>query len=294
MPAWSARDGAFRIGVISDAHVGATRQNRWHNQFLTDHPEETLASAVAALNRAQPDVVLVTGDLTDTASEGELATARRVLDALTIPWIACRGNHDQPASGDRAPFARAFGDRAPVGLVDHALLPLPDGVVALVLDAAWGRDGDDWRVWIPEEQVAAAVAALEAARPAVALLVCHFPFVRQSEYIRSRDPQGKNAGTLWDGEAVLAALAPHTARLLCFTGHQHFHHLVTGGNWLHCTTASLAEYPAEYRLVTLTPDAVTISTAPAAPDIVAANPPEVTWVRGREADRELTWPVPGP
>jgi 3',5'-cyclic AMP phosphodiesterase CpdA len=291
MPAGSA--GEFRIGVISDAHVGATRANRWHNPFLSDHPEETLAAAVAALNREQPDVTLVTGDLTDTASEEELTTARRVLDELTMPWVVCRGNHDQHASGDRAGFQRVFGDRAPVGLVEHALLPLPEGVLALVLDADWGRYGDDWRVWIPDEQVAEAAAALEQARPSLTLVACHFPFVRQSEYIRSRDAQGKNAGTLWAGERVLEALAPHTERLLAFSGHQHFHHIVTGENWLHCTTASLAEYPAEYRIFTLGTQGIAIRTAPAAPEVVAANPPEVTWVRGRDADRELVWSVTG-
>jgi predicted phosphodiesterase len=257
----------FRIGVISDAHIGATRANRWHNVFLSDHPEEILAAAVAALNREQPDVTLVTGDLTDTASDEELATARRVLDELTMPWVVCRGNHDQHASGSSAAFRRAFDDRAPVGVVEH-----------------------DWRVWIPQEQVHEARAALERARPQVALVACHFPFMRQTQYIRSRDAQGKNAGTLWEGEAVLEALAPYATRLLFFSGHQHFHHIHRRDNWLHCTTASLAEYPAEYRIIEIDPDGVLIRTIPAAPHLIEANPPEVTWVRGREEDRELRWP----
>jgi hypothetical protein len=281
---------ALRIAVLTDPHIGSTTTNHWHNQFLTDRPEETLAAAVAAVNRERPDIVLITGDLSDVASEAELSTARAVLDVLDAPWIACRGNHDQQESGDRTTFERIFGDRAPVGIVTREQLPLPDGFAMLVLDAEWGREGDGWRVWIPDAQVDAAVAALSQSFPEVLIVVCHFPFVRQSDYIRSRDPEGKNAGTLWEGERVLERLSPHAGRLLCFAGHQHFHHIVVRDNWLHCTTAALAEYPAEYRIVTSGMDGVTIRTAPGAPDVVAANPPAVTWVRGWDKDRALTWP----
>lgn len=278
-----------RFAVLTDPHVGSTMQNQWHNRFLTDRPEETLASAVAAVNAAGPEFVLVTGDLSDLASDEELSMARATLDGLAAPWIVCRGNHDQHESGDRSVFARLFGDRAPLGLVDVPLLPLPDGVTMLAFDADWGRDGDSWKVWIPEEQLAAAEASLRDTRPDLLIVACHFPFVRQSEYVRSRDPEGKNAGTLWEGERALERLAPLAGTLLCFTGHQHFHHIVTGANWLHCTTGALAEYPAEFRLVTTGPDGVTIRTLPAAPEIVAVNPPAVTWVQGRPEDREMRW-----
>ncbi|HUG13766.1 MAG TPA: metallophosphoesterase family protein [Thermomicrobiales bacterium] len=276
-----------RFAVLTDLHIGSTTANRWHNRFLTDRPEETAASAVAAVNAATLDFVLVTGDLSDLATDEELATAHAALEGLNAPWIVCRGNHDQQQPGESATFERAFGDRAPVGLVDS--LSLPTGVSLLVFDADWGRDGDDWRVWIPDDQLDAAVAALEMKRPELLIVACHFPFVRQSEHIRSRDPHGKNAGTLWEGERALARLAALAGTLLAFTGHQHFHHIATGVNWLHCTTGALAEYPAELRIVTTGSHGVSIRTLPGAPEIVAANPPDVTWVHGRREDREIVW-----
>jgi hypothetical protein len=278
-----------RFTVLTDLHIGSTTANRWHNRFLSDRPEETAASAVAAVNAQGPDFALVTGDVSDLATAEELTAARAALDGLTAPWIVCRGNHDQHASEGSAAFERVFHDRAPAGMVDSMLLPLPEGVAVLVVDADWGRDGDDWKVWIPDEQLDASIEALRETRPELLIVACHFPFVRQSEYVRSRDPQGKNAGTLWEGERVLERLASLAGTLLCFTGHQHFHHIVTGGNWLHCTTGALAEYPAEFRAVTTGPDGITIRTLPGAPQIVAANPPEVTWVHGRPEDREITW-----
>jgi predicted phosphodiesterase len=284
-----ARMSTLRIAHVTDLHVGATTANHWHNDFLSDQPEATAAATVAAVNRERPDVVLVTGDISDTATDEQLRGARQVLDGLDAPWIVCRGNHDVSPEGDRSRFDRAFGWRAPVGLVGSDTLPLPGGVALVVLDADWRTEGDRWVVFVPEAQTDRLAARLARDRPELLLVVCHFPFVRQSDYIRSRDPEGKNAGTLWHGEQALEQLARQAGTTICFTGHQHFHHIATGDGWLHCTTASLAEYPAEYRVVDIGPDDVTIGTRCAVPDLIAANPPRVTWVRGREPDRELSW-----
>jgi 3',5'-cyclic AMP phosphodiesterase CpdA len=280
---------ATRFAVFTDAHIGATTANQWHNRFLTDRPEETLAATVAAVNAERPTFVLVTGDISDTATEGELRLARRTLDWLDAPWIVSRGNHDQSQAGDSDAFQRVFGDRAPVGVVSRELLPLPDGVVAVSLDADWRTEGNQWRVFIPDEQVDEAASILARERPALLLLVCHFPFVRQSAYIRSRAEDGKNAGTLWEGERALERLAALAGTTLVFAGHQHFHQIATGETWLHCTTAALAEYPAEYRLVETGPTGVRIRTAPGAPEIVSGAPVAVTWVHGRAEDREISW-----
>lgn len=280
---------SLRFAVVSDLHIGATTANRWHNRFLTDEPEATLAAAVAAINDERPEFVLVTGDLSDTASERELRLAREALDRLAAPWVVSRGNHDQAAGGDSDAFQRLFGDRAPIGLVSDDLLPLPAGVCVLSLDADWRTEGDQWRVFIPDAQVDAAVAELAERRPDLLLIACHFPFVRQSDYIRSCATGGRNAGTLWEGEQALARLASAAGATLIFTGHQHFHHITTGEGWLHCTTGSLAEYPAEFRIVTTGPDGIQIQTLPGAPEIVAGAPVDVTWVHGRAEDREVVW-----
>ncbi len=282
-----------RFAVVTDLHVGSTRANRWHNRFLTDHPERTAEAAVAAINREAPDFVVVLGDLSDNAGEGELRLARAALDGLRAPWVVCRGNHDVTAEGDREPFDRVFGDRAPLGLAGREALPLPDGLALAVLDAEWGQVDGRWWVDVPRGQIDAVRAGVAAARPEVLVVACHFPFVRQSAFIRAMAEDGRNAGTLTDGERTIAALTGADYATLFLTGHQHFHHIAASGAgetpWLHVTTASLAEYPAEYRIVTLDGDRVTVETRPGAPDIVAASPPEVDWVRGRDEDREHQW-----
>ena len=280
----------LRFAVFTDLHVGSNTSGGWHNRFLTDDPAATTRAVVTTINRATPDFTLVLGDLADHGTAAELAAARAALDWLHGPWLALRGNHDVAPGADGVAFAQALGGRAQTGLVPPGLLPLPAGVVALTFEARWETVDGRWRVAIPEEELRNALDALADQTPELLLALCHFPFVRQSEFIQSHDSQGRNAGTLWEGEAALAELAARAGTLLCFAGHQHFHHVVTGANWLHCTTASLVEYPAEYRLVTVGADGVQIETRPAAPDIVAAAlAPVVTWVAGRDEDREQLW-----
>ncbi len=278
---------SIRLAVFTDLHIGATTRKRWHNQFLSDHPETTASQVVDQVNRAGPDIAIITGDLTDTSSNAELVTARSVLDRLNAPWIVCRGNHDVTEAEDRTPFERVFSDRTAVGLVASSILPLPDGVAMIVFDAEWRTESDQWRVFVPDRQLQSTLAALDAHNPDVLIAICHFPFVRQSEYVREQSPngEGKNAGTLWDGEQTLERLVERAGYTLALTGHQHFHHITSGAAWLHCTTASLVEYPAEYRIIDIRDGRIEITTHPGAPDLIAENPPQVTWVQGREEDR---------
>lgn len=284
-----------RFAVVTDLHVGSTTANRWHNRFLTDHPEQTAEAAVAAINRDAPDFVIILGDLSDNAREGELRLARAALDGLAAPWVTCRGNHDVTAEGDREPFDRIFGDRAPVGLAGRDTLPLPEGLALAVLDAKWGQTDGRWWVDVPPRQIETVREGVAAARPTLLVVAGHFPFISQLAHIQAMAADGRNAGTLTDGERTIAALAGPDHRTLFLAGHQHFHHVAASGAdeppWLHVTTASLAEYPAEYRIITIAGDIVTIETRPAAPDLVAANPPETTWVRGRDADRAREWVI---
>ena len=50
----------------------------------------------AALLQARPDVVVVSGDLTQRARRLEFAAARTFLDSLPFPQIVVPGNHDVP------------------------------------------------------------------------------------------------------------------------------------------------------------------------------------------------------
>ena len=77
--------------------------------------------------------------------------------------------------------------------------------------------------------------------------------------------------------------------LLC--GHEHWHHVTYGRDWVQCVTGSLIEYPMKVRVMTLEADSLRISTlstpveAIASASIASVDAP-AEWVRGRIQDRE--------
>lgn len=73
----------IRIAHISDLHFGRD------DATLIDPLQD-------ALNKAEPDVIAVSGDLTQRARAGQFRAARAFLDRLPAPWICVPGNHDIP------------------------------------------------------------------------------------------------------------------------------------------------------------------------------------------------------
>jgi 3',5'-cyclic AMP phosphodiesterase CpdA len=72
-----------RVLHISDLHFGRT------NELLAD-------TLLVQTRELQPDLVVVSGDLTQRARPEQFRTARRFLDALEPPKIVVPGNHDVP------------------------------------------------------------------------------------------------------------------------------------------------------------------------------------------------------
>jgi 3',5'-cyclic AMP phosphodiesterase CpdA len=71
------------IAHLSDPHFGRIEP-------------ATVQALIATVTEARPDVVVVSGDLTQRAKEHEFQEARRFLDALPSPQIVVPGNHDVP------------------------------------------------------------------------------------------------------------------------------------------------------------------------------------------------------
>lgn len=72
-----------RLAHLSDLHFGRARP-------------ELLAPLATAIGEAKPDLVVVSGDLTQRARTREFTEARHFLDSLGARWIAVPGNHDIP------------------------------------------------------------------------------------------------------------------------------------------------------------------------------------------------------
>ena len=93
------------IAQLSDAHIEGWGQKTFGIAPMAEH----LARCVAHINQlsSQPDLVLVTGDVTNNGLPEEMAHAAAILGELTPPWYVIPGNHD-----DRAALLATFGPSA--------------------------------------------------------------------------------------------------------------------------------------------------------------------------------------
>ena len=71
------------IAHLSDLHFGR-------------HDETAAERLLADISEAQPDITVVTGDLTQRARQGQFAAARAFLEKLPRPVVVIPGNHDVP------------------------------------------------------------------------------------------------------------------------------------------------------------------------------------------------------
>lgn len=213
------------IAQISDPHV---RPAGVLYQGVMD-ANAALAAAVTRLNALdpQPDLVLLTGDVTEAGLPAEYAAARAILAPLRAPLRAIPGNHDE-----REAFRRAFRDAAylpadgPLHFTETAAGPVRVIALDVTLPGLHHGAAD-----------AAALAWLEAAldrepdRPTVVMLhqpplECSVPYLDRYRCLGG------------DALAALLRRYPAVERVLC--GHVHRLMLRRFGGTLLCTAPSTA------------------------------------------------------
>lgn len=146
---------------ISDPHFG------------TDRPR--VAEALVALaQRERPELVVLSGDITQRAQAGQFAAARAFADRLGAPFVAIPGNHDIPLLDLTAralrPYARhraAFGAELEPVHTSAGLL-----VVCVNTTRPWRHKNGE----VSAAQVERVAALLGAATPAqLRVVVVHQP-----------------------------------------------------------------------------------------------------------------------
>ena len=75
--------GVVRLAILSDVHVTPGNAN-----------EGKLREAVAEINAADVDAVMLTGDLTNEGSDEQLRNIKGILDDITHPFYIIPGNHE--------------------------------------------------------------------------------------------------------------------------------------------------------------------------------------------------------
>jgi 3',5'-cyclic-AMP phosphodiesterase len=180
------------IAQLSDVHVGGSR-----------YRNELLHTAIGEINDAQPDLVVVAGDLTDDGYPDQYPLAKQELEAIACPeLVLVPGNHDARNVGYLR-FEDTFGTRD-----SRQRLMLAGSEVALVAvdtskpDLDEGEVGREHYPWIEEGFAGAAD---------LRIFVCHHHLVPIPGTGRERN-QVLDAGdvlSLLRGAGVDLVLAGH-------------------------------------------------------------------------------------
>lgn len=198
------------IAQITDLHV--TRADELLSGRVDTRSALDACMARLASLDPRPDLLLVTGDLTETATDGEYAFLVAALEKLGWPYLAVPGNHD-----DRAAMRRAFPGMAPGAadapfchVVDRADWPLRlIGLDSIVPRKSEGALDPERLAWLADE-----LNKTTADRPA--LIFMHHPPFRTG--IAPMDACG-----ILDGlpafRDLIVAHADRIAGVLC--GHVH-------------------------------------------------------------------------
>ncbi|MEO8077361.1 MAG: metallophosphoesterase family protein [Acidobacteriota bacterium] len=176
------------------------------------------------ITRIAPDLVAVSGDLTQRARRSEFTAARRFLDGLPFPRLAVPGNHDVPLYNVVARLATPL-DRYKRFITDD-LSPVyrDEEVIVVGVNTAraftWGETVRSFTLGegrINEEQVDGIVGHLSGApRDCIRIVVTHHPFDL---------PEGVREERLIGRAAMAMAKLSAAGADLFLAGHLHISHI---------------------------------------------------------------------
>src|SRR4051794_18381769 len=196
-----------RLAHLSDLHFGRV-------------DPAAVDALLRSLEEARPDLIIVSGDFTQSARTQEFRATRAFLDRLPAPVFAVPGNHDLPQWDPLERLLRPY-DRYR-RFIAHELEPVwTDTELGIVgvksprrlphnLNRAAGR--------VSERQLERVLARLDPMPPElVRIVVVHHPLLLPE--VPPRRPLPAHAFTRGAGRA-LAAFARHRVRLV-LSGHLH-------------------------------------------------------------------------
>ena len=124
----------FKYAFVTDTHVGVSSG------------EDDLKITVKDINNQKDiDFVLITGDVTEMGTKGEIAIAKKVLSSLKRPWYAIPGNHDTGWSeSGGVDFIKAFGDKFTFDHNGYRFIACASGPYVRMSDGHIPRDAVIW------------------------------------------------------------------------------------------------------------------------------------------------------
>jgi 3',5'-cyclic AMP phosphodiesterase CpdA len=188
-----------RIVHLSDIHYGPPFQYAL---------EPILLKGIKDLT---PDLVVLSGDLTQRAKKRQFQQAKAFLDRLPKPYLVIPGNHDVPLYNVFDRLFRSLERYKTYIRADVDMVVETDGIQAVGLNSAFGWTNDRGR--LTKEQLEMAKEIFTKSQADIRILVTHHHFVC---------PPDVHQGSL--SESLLDQFSSWGVELV-LTGHTHLAHI---------------------------------------------------------------------
>ena len=175
----------------------------------------TVAALTETIGRIQPDLLAVSGDLTQRARPTEFAQARRFLDALPFHRLVVPGNHDVPLYNVFRRFLAPLDRYTDAITADLAPMYRDDEMIAVGVNTARSWTWGEGR--INEAQADAVAEQLwSAPERLIRIVVTHHPFDL---------PEGVKGTRLLGRAAMAMEKLSRAGADLFLAGHLHISHI---------------------------------------------------------------------
>ena len=181
------------IAHISDLHVSKA-----------DFDEDIFMKAAAEINELQPDMIILTGDITNNGYYAEFEQATRYLSMFEAPLFAVPGNHDSRNLGYQS-FEELIGERSWKLTLGEEFTVI--GLDSSSPDESRGHIGKPQHMWL-EHQLDKCV------------INDKFSIVALHHHVISIPQTGRERNVLSDAGDILKTLTTHEVDLI-LSGHKH-------------------------------------------------------------------------
>ena len=197
---------------ISDLHI---RNNVFNDEMFFE--------AVNQINDLNPDMVIVTGDITDKGYYSEFQKAVEYLNMIQCPLVIIPGNHDSRNVGYEV-FEELFGDRSWVLTKDEGLTII--GLDSSEPDVDNGHIGRPQQLWMENELNKASS-------------ISNFSIVAMHHHVIPVPKTGRERNILTDAGDILQSLIDHDVNMV-ICGHKHVPHIWKMENTLFVNAGSVS------------------------------------------------------
>ena len=186
-------DNMTLIAHISDLHVSKS-----------EFDEGILMDAITEINNLEPDMIILTGDITNNGYLVEFEQAKKYLEMFEAPLFAIPGNHDSRNIGYQT-FEEIIGERSWKLTMDEEVTVI--GLDSSSPDESRGHIGNPQHMWL-EHQLDECV------------INENFTIVALHHHVVPIPQTGRERNVLSDAGDILKTLTTHEVDLV-LSGHKH-------------------------------------------------------------------------